>query len=126
MELQGPTLEVFAGEVRVFASDRHWLHPLLDLAGFLAASSWPPGELEARDRVVGRAAALVLVHLGIGSVRAGILSRGGREVLDRHRVPYAFAEGVERVGCQTEELLAAELDPAAAYRLVRRRAGLEG
>jgi hypothetical protein len=117
-------LEVYAGDRCVFTSDRRWLHPLFELEQFLVAWSDPRNELVVRDKVVGRAAALVLVYLGVGEVRAGVLSEGGKAVLERHGVPSRWVELVERIGCQTEELLATELDPERAWRFLRQRAGL--
>jgi hypothetical protein len=117
----GHALEVFAGGVLVLSSDGKWLHPLFELERFLVGSGCEPHGLVVFDKVVGRAAALGLVHLGVGSIRAGVMSHGGRAVLEHHRVPYSYQELVERIGCQTEDLLAVELDPERAWRLIRSR-----
>jgi len=121
----GNALEVFAGEVLVFSSNGKWLYPLFELERFLAGSGCQPQELLVCDKVVGRAAALVMVFLGVGSIRAGLMSHGGRAVLEHHGVPYSYQQLVERIGCQTEDLLAAEVDPERAWRLLRQRAGLD-
>jgi len=120
------SLELLSGVECVFVSDSNWIHPLFELESFLATSSLRPEVLQVRDRVVGRAAALVQVFLRLGSVHAVLLSEGGRTVLEAHGVPFTFETLVPRIGCQTEELLAEELDPERAYRLLRQRAGLEG
>lgn len=119
-------LELFSGRECLFVSDSRWIFPLFELEEFLRSTGLRPELLQVRDRVVGRAAALVQVHLGLGSVHAGLLSQGGRSVLATHCLPVTFDRLVDRIGCQTEEILAGEADPERAYRLLRRRAGLDG
>lgn len=118
-----PTIEVFENETRVFASRGRWLHPLFDLESVIAADERDPQRLEVRDKIVGRAAALLLVYLRIGRVSAGILSRPAREVLVRFAVPFTFEKLVARIDCQTETLLMEETDPERAYRMLKERAG---
>lgn len=121
--LNPPTIEVFENETRVFSSRGRWLHPLFDLESVIAADERDPQWLEVRDKIVGRAAALLLVYLRIGRVSAGILSRPAREVLVRFAVPFTFETLVDRIDCQTETLLMEETDPDRAYALLRERAG---
>lgn len=117
-----PTLEVLAGGHTVFSSDGSWLHPLLELDAFLASGPRPRGELVAIDKVVGKAAAMIMVHLGIRRVHAGIMSRLALVFLEGHDIPFTYEELVDRVLCRTEELLAEIEDPAEAFRLIKRRA----
>ncbi len=119
----GHSLEVRDGDRLVFASDGRWLHPLLELAERLALGDLEPGRLAVRDRVVGRAAAMVLVHLGIRQVHAGVLSVPGREAFERHGVRWSCDSEVARIACATENLLLEESDPGEAWRLVAARAG---
>lgn len=102
----------------IFVSDRKWLHPLFELERFLQEHTIPAGELVVRDKIVGRAAALLLVYLGVSRVAADLLSRRGQEVLEHYKLSYQFATLVDRILCKTEELLAHELDPARAYRVL--------
>ena len=119
-------LELFSGRERLFVSDSKWIYPLFELEEYLRTAGLRPESLQVRDRVVGRAAALVQVYLGLGSVHAGLLSEGGRSVLEVHGVPVTFDRLVDVIGCQTEVILADELTPERAYRTLRRRAGLDG
>jgi hypothetical protein len=109
------SLEVLHEGRLVFVSDRKWLHPLFELERFLHKHTIPVEELVVHDKIVGRAAALLLVHLGVSRVVADLLSKRGQEVLEHYRVSYRFATLVDRILCKTEELLAQELDPARAY-----------
>ena len=52
-----------------------------------------------------------------------MLSRLGEAVLQRHGIAYTYEQLVDRIHCQTEELLATVEDPEEAYQLVKARAG---
>ena len=76
-----------------------------------------------QDKIIGKAAALLIHRLGFRTVKAGVLSRLGEAVLQRHAIAYTYDQLVDRIHCQTEELLATVEDPEEAYRLVKARAG---
>lgn len=117
------SLRAYHEEREIFSSAGKWLYPLLELEEFLDTSSYRPESLRLEDKIVGKAAALLLVRLGIRQVKAGVLSKLGREVLERYQVLYSAAEIVERIDCQTEMLLAEVEDPEQAHRIVLARAG---
>lgn len=117
-----PSLEVLADGQLIFSSDRRWLYPLLDLHAFLVAHPRPAGELVAVDRVVGKAAAMIMVHLGVRQVRAGTMSRLALAFLEGRRVPLSYQRLVPRILCRTETLLEEVDDPAEAFHIVKRRA----
>ena len=125
MKETAPTLELFHGRRRLFESRGRWLHPLFELEAFLAASPWPGPEqrrgLRVRDKIVGKAAALLLVRLGIGTVHAGLLSDLGDAVLKRSGVKVSCDELIPRIACRTEILLQEVDDPEEAYGIIRRR-----
>ena len=126
-ELPAPdTLRLYRGPDLVFASDRHWLHPLFELEEFLARSGQETAGTCLLDRVTGRAAAFLLVRLGIRNLSTLALSRRALPVLVRFGVVVQARTTVDRIGCATEDLLAAVEDPEAAWVLLqerRRRAG---
>jgi len=118
-----PSLELFSDSLRIFSSAGKWLHPLFELEDFLAGSSLAREALSLRDRIVGKAAALLIVRLGIRRVQAGVLSRLGLEVFEAQGVKVTWEQLVERIACQTESALALVQDPEQAYALLRQRAG---
>lgn len=118
-----PSLRVFLGERLVFSSNGRWLHPLFELEEQLAVSAYPRGELLASDRIVGKAAALLIARLGIRRVRAETLSRLGEGVLHARGIEYSYGTLVDRIACATEALLSEVDDLESAYRLLARRAG---
>jgi hypothetical protein len=115
-------LEVRQGGNVVFTSDGKWLYPLLDLERYLSASPIDPSLLTLHDKIVGRAAALLIVRLRIPSVHAGLLSRLGERALRAAGVRYTRDEIVDRIDCQTEEILEHVDDPEEAHRVITERA----
>lgn len=122
--MKEPSLIVLRDGVPIFTSTAKWLYPLLELEEFLAAHPTPPEHLILQDKIVGKAAALMIHRLGIRTVKAGILSQLGEAVLQRHGITYSYEKPVDRIHCQTEALLVEVEDSEAAYRLVKGRAGL--
>jgi hypothetical protein len=118
-----PSLELFSDSRLVFSSAGKWLHPLFELEEFLAESGLDPAGLSLRDRIVGKAAALLIARLGIRRVQAGILSRLGKQVLEARGVEHSWDQLVEAIACQTEAALAQVEDPEQAYAWLRQRAG---
>ncbi len=78
------------------------------------------------DRIVGKAAALLIVHLGAKQVYADTLSRAGFEVFVRHGVTFTFCRLVphiiNRTGdglCPMEQATLSVDDPAMAYPILK-------
>ncbi len=45
---------------------------------------------DVEDSIVGKAAALLMICGGVKSVKAGVLSEGGKSALEEYGVPYAY------------------------------------
>jgi Domain of unknown function (DUF1893) len=119
---QAPTLTVLHESTPIFTSKSTWLHPLFELEEYLADHPIEPAQLLLQDKIIGKAAVLLIHRLGFRTVKAGILSRLGEVVLQRHAIAYTYDQLVDRIHCQTEELLATVEDPEEAYQLVKARA----
>jgi hypothetical protein len=120
---QAPTLTVLHEGTSIFTSYGNWLYPLLELEAYLADHPVQLEQLLLVDKIIGKAAALLIHRLGFRTVKAGILSRLGEAVLQRSGIVYTYEHLVERIHCQTEELLAQVEDPEEAYCLIKGRAG---
>ncbi len=94
---------------------------MLELERFLLDSAVAAPECSLYDKLVGKAAALLLVRLGIRKLETDLLSDRAVPVLQAHRVSYRFGARVERLDCRTEELLADIDDPQQAHRLILAR-----
>ena len=117
-----PVLRLLCGTDTLFSSDKPWLHPMLDLSEYLAGRTGSPEGCTLYDKIVGRAAALLAVRLGIRAVQADVISRRAIPVFEAHGVTWQGGTVVDRIDCRTEEILADEHDPEAAYRIIRERA----
>jgi len=113
------SLEVSHDGELVYTSRGRWLHPLLDLEDFLAGSDLPRNKLKLRDKVIGRAAAGLVISLGLGCVHAVLLSELGADLLASHGVPYTYEELVPKIACRTEDLTREMVDPDEIRALVR-------
>ena len=122
---KSPSLQVFRAEERIFTHTGNWLHPLFALESFLKEESISPGELNLRDRIIGKAAAVLILRMGIRRVYGELMSDLGADYLAAHGAEISWGTRVPRIDCRTEELLEAMEDPEAAYAELRRRAGLE-
>ena len=116
------SLEVYDGDTRVFVCDGRWLHPLFDLERFLARVELRPARLRVSDRIVGKAAAMILVHFGVGAVYGDTMSRLAARFLASRNVRHEHRVLVDEIACRTEALLRDEGDPARAYDLILQRA----
>ncbi len=110
---------------RILTSRRRGIRPLLE---WIAQGEDLRGA-SAADKIVGKAAALLYVLMGVNEVFAGTLSESGLAVLTRKgiRVEYAVLTPhiVNRAGtglCPMEETVLAVDDPAAAYAALREKA----
>ena len=118
-----PSLTVLHEGTPILTSHGKWLYPLCELEAYLAAHPSQPQHLILQDKMIGKAAALLIHRLRCRTVEAGILSRRGEAVLQRYGMAYPYELLVDHIQCQTEELLADVEDPEEAYRLVKVRAG---
>jgi hypothetical protein len=122
-KMNGPmtNFEVFLNNETVFQSDSHWLHPIIELEKALKKLDVKPSSLKVHDKIIGRAAALLLVRLDIKNIHAHLLSQPAMKVLEYFKIKYSYDLLVDKIGCQTEDLLENEYDPETAYTLIKQR-----
>jgi len=118
------SLEVYNFDELIFSSDGKWLHPLLDLKVFLDNHKYDPHNIHVEDKIIGRAAASILVYLNITSCYGEVISNLGLEILEQHDINYSYGKLVSRIECKTEEILKGVSDPEEAYRIIVDRAKL--
>jgi Domain of unknown function (DUF1893) len=98
---QTPTLTVLYEGSPIFTSHGKWLHPLFELEEYLAEHPIQSENLILQDKIIGKAAALLIHRLGFRTVKAGVLSRLGEAVLQRHGIAYTYEQLVDHIHCQT-------------------------
>lgn len=117
------SLRLFYDEVEVYSSEARWLHPLFEVETFLSQHPYDADKLYLRDKIAGKAAAFLIVKLGIKRAHIGLVSTGARAVFQRFGVHATFDTEVPAIQCRTEQLVDAEADPEAVWQMLRRRAG---
>lgn len=120
------TLELIDNGTVLFSSTGTWLHPLFDLESFLQSHRIDVTRAEVHDKIVGRASAFLIVRMGIRKVHAGVLSRLGKDVLDRAGASCTWDTLIDMVQCRTEGLLRNVTDQEEAYRSLSDLAGKAG
>ncbi|MFW5690088.1 MAG: DUF1893 domain-containing protein [Spirochaetota bacterium] len=120
-----PTLIAYLDGDPIYQSEGKWLHPLLELESVLDRLGLQRGALNGRlttrDKVVGRAGALLSVRLGIREIDTELLSARALPVLEAHGVVVHAQRTEERIFCATEDLLAHVSDPDQAHRMILAR-----
>ena len=112
------TLEFIIDGRVLFASSARWLHPLFELEQFLGTREVDLQRAEIRDKIIGRGSAFLIIRMGIRRIHAGVLSRLGKEVLDRAGATCTWESLVDKIQCRTEDLLRETTDPEEAYRVL--------
>jgi zinc transport system ATP-binding protein len=107
----------------LFTSDSHWLYPLFELHDFLQEKQLPAATLFLRDRIAGKAAACMIVHLGIRKCHIELISRRALPVFERSGIEYSYDRMVEQIDCRTEYLIDDDMSVEDAWLFLRRRAG---
>ena len=113
--------EVYQDDELIFHSNSHWLYPIFEFEEAVKGKELKYHLLQVRDKIIGRAAALLLIRLDIKKMHAHMLSHLGRDVLEHYKIDYSYDLLVDKIGCQTEDLLADEYDLEEAYTLIKQR-----
>ncbi|MCD6120331.1 MAG: DUF1893 domain-containing protein [Spirochaetales bacterium] len=115
------SLMLFYNSKLIYSSTGKWLYPLFELETFLVTQPFNRSELTVEDKIIGKAAALILIKFGIKNIHAHLLSGLGREMLDKYKINYTYGELVDKILCKTEDLLKHINDPDTAYNIIRER-----
>jgi zinc transport system ATP-binding protein len=113
------SLEVYLGDRLVFHSHGKWLYPLFELEQFIVKSGHDPKQFFVKDKIIGKAAAMILIHLGVRHIEAGIMSEVAQAALESHHIDFSYAHLVDKIQCRTESILLNEMDPGKAYDTIR-------
>lgn len=105
----------------IFYSNARWLHPLFELEAFMRCQHLAAEQILLKDKVIGRASALLLAYLGFAYAQAEVLSRRALEVMRHHGLHIEAEQTIERIGCSSEDFLSGTLDAKEAYAILYKR-----
>lgn len=117
-----PSLVVLIDGEVLFQSYGKWLYPLFDFESYLVDHPINMRKVEVHDKVIGKAAAMLMVHMGAGSVHGELISDLAIQVFEHWDLSYTFDQRVERIDCQTEALLSGVDNIEEAYQVLCKRA----
>lgn len=121
--INSPSLQVRLGDEVLFSSSGKWLYPLFDLEDYLNEHPGLLKQATVWDKVIGKAAALLILRMGGNRVHGALMSELAANTLEKAGVAHSFDVLVHRIDCQTEELLADVIDLDEAYQILCERAG---
>ncbi len=117
----GVTLAAFAEDKLIFSAGGAWLHPLFELETFLLTYAGSLKDLSVHDTVAGKAAAALMVRMGVTRVHIDLVSDLAVALYEKHQIALTYGERIEKILCKTEELLASMEDEEAMYQLLSAR-----
>lgn len=112
------SLRVLLKEKEIFQSNRKWIYPLFDLEEFLKEHPINMNLATVHDKVVGFAAAFLILHLGAAHVHGDVMSESAAILLTKEGIPHTYTKLVKRIDCQTEIRLKEISDPNIAYEIL--------
>lgn len=119
-------LKIFSSGKQIFYSESKWLHPIFEFEKFLETYDGPVENLTARDSAIGKAAAVLLIRLGVkhmhGELTSELAVKYVENVLGPEKITWDNL--VDRLMCQTEIQLENLTDSDEMYYLLRQRAKL--
>lgn len=124
LECMGVSLLIYKGEEVIHSSTGGGMKPLLEAIGGLGREMLR-GSIVV-DKVVGRAAALLILYMEASEVHAGVVSSTALEVLRSHALSFHYGQRVEAIRdrdgfiiCPFERLVQDISDPEEAYNRIR-------
>ncbi|MFH2109641.1 MAG: DUF1893 domain-containing protein [Candidatus Bathyarchaeota archaeon] len=122
LETTGNSLMVYRDGALVFQSSSKGIRPHLEAIDQLGEGL---RDAVMVDKIVGRAAALLILYSGAAEAHAAVLSTQGRRVLEMHGLRFTYAEEVEhikmrdgRIYCPFEAMVQGLTNPEEAYRAI--------
>jgi hypothetical protein len=122
LDASGLSLMVYNGGEVIFQSASKGVRPYLEAIDALG------GRLKGTlivDKIVGRAAALLLLYSGAVEVHAGVINPGGRKLIEDAGVRLFYDKEIEhiktvdgRIYCPFESMVQGISDPTVAYHAV--------
>lgn len=116
------SLQVIVNKEVVFQSYGKWLYPIFDLEDYLEHSPIKMADATVHDKVIGKAAALLLIRLNPKNIHGELMSELAIDVLTHFDRAFSYDKKVARIDCKTEEILISIDDPEIAYNILCKRA----
>lgn len=109
--------------VVIFTSNSKWLHPIFEFEDFLKTYKGKTDNLFAHDTAIGKAAAFLLIRLGVKKIHGDLTSSLAIEYVSRTIGIncITFDKLIDRLQCQTEKELENLTDEEQMYKMIKTR-----
>ncbi|UPA17915.1 DUF1893 domain-containing protein [Borrelia sp. MN22-0132] len=116
-----PTLKLFKEHRILYSNMERGLKPLLEVDNFINKYIQNKEGLEIYDKVVGKAAAVIIYNIGLQNVQAGVISQPAKDFLESRGIRVGFKRLVEKINDKTENLIESLENPEEVYKYLIKR-----
>ncbi|AHE62750.1 DUF1893 domain-containing protein [Borrelia parkeri] len=116
-----PTLKLFKEHRILYSNMERGLKPLLEVDNFINKYIQNKEGLEIYDKVVGKAAAVIIYNIGLHNVQAGVISQPAKDFLESRGIRVSFKRLVEKINDKTENLIESLENPEEVYKYLIKR-----
>ena len=116
-------LEVFNEQQElIYQNNGSWLYPLFELEEFINENNIQTEQLFLKDKIIGAAAAVIIIKLGIKNCHGQLVSKLALPRLEKNNVKITWGKLTNRIDCKTEEIITNQLSISEAYNILVNRA----
>ncbi|MGH4036847.1 MAG: DUF1893 domain-containing protein [Sphaerochaeta sp.] len=119
----GDTLNIFEKNHLIFKSSGNWLNPLFEADEFFKSSTQVYEDLSAHDTAGGKAAAALMIRMGIKRVKFNLVSDLAADLLEKNNIELLYDRKVDKLKCMTEDALKNEENLNKIYSFLRIKSG---
>ena len=116
-----PKLRLFKEHRILYSNMERGLKPLLEVDNFINKYIQNKEGLEIYDKVVGKAAAVIIYNIGFQNVHAGVISQVAKDFLESKGIRVSFKKLVEKINDKTENLIESLENPEEIYKYLIKR-----
>ncbi|AAC66810.1 DUF1893 domain-containing protein [Borreliella burgdorferi] len=116
-----PTLRLFKDHKILYSNMERGLKPLLEVDNFINKYIQNKEGLEIYDKVVGKAAAVIIYNIGLQNVQAGVVSQPAKDFLESRGIKVAYKKLVEKINDRAESLIESLENPEEVYKYMIKR-----
>ncbi|AGT27404.1 DUF1893 domain-containing protein [Borrelia miyamotoi] len=116
-----PKLRLLKEHRILYSNMERGLKPLLEVDNFINKYIQNKEGLEIYDKVVGKAAAVIIYNIGLQNVHASVISQSAKDFLESKGIKVSFKRLVEKINDKTENLIESLENPEEVYKYLIKR-----
>ncbi|BCR21037.1 DUF1893 domain-containing protein [Borrelia miyamotoi] len=116
-----PKLRLLKEHRILYSNMERGLKPLLEVDNFINKYIQNKEGLEIYDKVVGKAAAVIIYNIGLQNVHASVISQTAKDFLESKGIKVSFKRLVEKINDKTENLIESLENPEEVYKYLIKR-----